>query len=159
MKRFNKFLDNLEKYLLVIGLIIMLFVTVGNVASRKILHFSIAFSEELTINLFVIVSLLGAAVSAKKGSLIGLNIIFSLMPPKIQKFFHFVGLVASVLFIGVLIFYGIKTVQTQILSGQTTPALKWPKWIFGAFVPIGAIFAGIRLIYFYISNMLGKGEK
>ena len=46
----------------VLGLFIMLVIAFGNVVSRYLLPTSWAFTEELTCGLFILVSLLGAAL-------------------------------------------------------------------------------------------------
>ena len=64
---FWKVFDSLEDWFLVITLGLMLILNFANVVSRYCLSTSIAFTEELTTNLFVWSSFIGAAAAAKRG--------------------------------------------------------------------------------------------
>ena len=62
----RKLLDHFEEYILSVSLIIMTFITFANVLARKVFSASWAFTEEITTVLFILSSLIGAAVAAKK---------------------------------------------------------------------------------------------
>lgn len=158
MKKIDKFFDHVEEIILVFSLSIMLAITFGNVLSRKFLHLSWAFAEELTVILFIFSSLIGAAIAAKNGALIGLTILFDVCPPKFRKVFHVVLLVASGFFTYIMVYYGIDMVISEYQSKMTTPALGLPEWIFGLAIPIGCAFLGFRLIQFSIKEILKKGD-
>ena len=49
--------------------------TVGNVLSRKILHQSWSFTEELVVAVFVLITLLAAALAARDGELVNLSLL------------------------------------------------------------------------------------
>lgn len=150
-------LDYIEEYLIGISLIIMTTITFSNVISRRFLGLSLAFTEEITTNLFILMSLLGAAAAAKRGSHLGLSIISDVMPKKVQKAITIFGVTCSVALFSYLAYYGTIMVQTQKLYKQITPALGWPEWMFGLFIPIGSVFLIIRFIQFGISE-LQKGD-
>ena len=158
MKKIDKFLDHVEETILVISLSIMLAITFGNVLSRKLLHFSWAFAEELTVILFIFSSLIGAAIAAKKGGLIGLTLLFDICPPKFRKIFHAVLLVTSAFFTYIMVYYGIDMVISEYKSQMTTPALGLPEWIFGLAIPVGCAFLGFRLMQFSVKEILKKGD-
>lgn len=139
-----KFLNNIENYIMSIGLTIMTFITVANVISRKFLGLSMSFLEEITTAMFLLITLLGAAVAAKRGGHLGLSVLTDLLPKKHQKYVILITWVTSLIFSGLLIKYGIAMVQSEIRMGITTPSLGWPEAIFGSFVPIGGIFILIR---------------
>ncbi|GHS93605.1 hypothetical protein AGMMS50276_04510 [Synergistales bacterium] len=149
----GKILDKFEETILVISLSAMLFITVGNVLSRKILAQSWSFTEELTIALFILSSLTGAAVSAKNGKLIGLTLIFDLAPKRFQKIFTLSLLLAAVFFGGLLSYYGIDMVRMEVLSRQTTPSMGIPEWIFGLTIPFGAVLLLIRMTQYCIRQL------
>ena len=47
-------------------IIVILILTVGNVFSRKIIHRSWSFTEELVVAVFVLITLMAAALSARR---------------------------------------------------------------------------------------------
>ena len=48
------------------------------------------------------------------------------------------------MFSAALCYYGIQMVLQQVKLGQVTPTMQWPEWIFGTFIPFGALFVTIR---------------
>lgn len=140
----KNFLDNIENYVMSVGLTVMTFITVINVISRKFLGLSMSFLEEITTAMFLLITLLGAAAAAKKGSHLGLSVLTDLLPKKHQKYVVLITWLASVVFSVLLIKYGINMVQSEIRMGITTPSLGWPEAIFGSFVPLGGVFILIR---------------
>ncbi len=156
----KKFLDNIEEYISVIGLAVMLTITFVNVLSRKFLGMSWSFTEEITTNMFILITLLGAAIATKKSSHLGLTLLQDRLPQKYRKYFLTISTIIGVFFSATLLIYGVVMVMTEMDSGQLTPALGWPEWMFGSFVPIGAVFILIRTVQAGIVNYRNsnKGE-
>lgn len=62
MKTYKKLMNalaGLEKLVLEIATVLILVLTVGNVFSRKVIHQSWSFTEELVVAVFVLITLLG----------------------------------------------------------------------------------------------------
>lgn len=142
----RKILGNIEEYVSVVGLIIMTTIAFMNVISRKLLGMSWSFTEEITTNVFILISLLGAAIAVKRGSHLGLTILLEKIPKSFRKYFIIISTITEIFFSVMLLIFGIEMVMSELASGQTTPALGWPEWIFGSFVPLGAAFILIRVI-------------
>ena len=47
----------------------------------------------------------------------------------------------------------------EFLSKQTTSALGWPEWIFGSFVPIGALLLGLEFLNYAILYCIDSKKK
>lgn len=143
MEKIEKILDVLSKYIFetlgVIGLAIMLIVAFGNVLSRYVLPVSWAFTEELTCGLFILVSMLGAAVAVKDGKAMGISIVTDRLPKSFQKYMLIIQGAFSGFFGYLLCDYGIEMVQNEMKLNMKTAALQWPEAIFGSFIPIGGV--------------------
>ena len=153
-----KFLDNIENHIIGYGLLIMTTITFVNVISRKFLHLSLSFTEEITTILFILISLLGAAVAAKRGSHLGLSVFTDLLPKKAQKYISLLTWLVASFFSFYLFRYGVDMVKSEYLFKVKTPSLGWPEWIFGLTIPIGAIFIFIRFTQFTV-NVLKKEKE
>ena len=73
MKTYKKIMDvlaGIEKLILVVSTILILVLTVGNVFSRKVIHRSWSFTEELVVAVFVLITLLAAALACREGELV-----------------------------------------------------------------------------------------
>ena len=148
MKGYKKLMDivaMVEKTVLVVTMILILVLTVGNVFSRKVIHQSWSFTEELVVAIFVLITLLGAALSAREGGLVGLNLVTERLPKSAKKPVMILITIFSVLFMGILFYYGMDKVLAQLANQKRTFVLNWPEWIFWSFVPIGS---GCMILHF-----------
>ena len=137
MKIYKKIMNALaavEKIVLVISTLLILVLTVGNVFSRKVIHRSWSFTEELVVAVFVLITLLAAALACREGELVSLTLVTDRLPKKL-----------NIIFSVILFKYGMDKVITQLQNGKRTFVLNWPEWIFWSFVPIGA---GCMILHF-----------
>lgn len=140
MKNNNKFsVSKLGEWICVVVLLVMTFLTFINVCSRFIFHASIAASEEITTNLFVILSLVGAALALQSRNHIGLNIFVDMLKPKAQLAFRLFEGLAGMFFMGFLSYYGFQRLMQQISTGMISPGLGVPTWVYGSFCLLGFV--------------------
>ena len=148
MKVYKKLMNALaavEKIVLVISTLLILVLTVGNVFSRKVIHRSWSFTEELVVAVFVLITLLAAALSCREGGLVSLTLVRDCLPKKLKEPSVILITVLSIIFSVILFKYGMDKVLTQLANGKRTFVLNWPEWIFWSFVPIGA---GCMILHF-----------
>lgn len=77
--------DKIEEILAAACLIVMTILTFANVAARYLFSASFSFSEEITTYLFVLLSMLGTAIAAKRRAHLGLSIVTDAVGPKAEK--------------------------------------------------------------------------
>ena len=154
MKVYKKIMNGVafvEKLILVLSTILIVVLTVGNVLSRKILHQSWSFTEELVVAVFVLITLLAAALAARDGELVNL----SLLPDRLSEKARRILLVVNT----ALFKYGMDKVLTQLANGKRTFVLNWPEWIFWSFVPIGAACMTLHMIEYLIDTFVKAKEE
>ena len=135
-----------EKVILVIATLLILVLTVGNVLSRYVIHRSWSFTEELVVAVFVLITLLAAALACREqDGLVSLTLVTDRLPEKLKKPSVILITVLSIIFSVILFKYGMDKVLTQLANGKRTFVLNWPEWIFWSFVPIGA---GCMILHF-----------
>lgn len=140
----KKFLGNFEEVICTIVLAVMLVLTFANVISRYFLHASISFTEEITSNLFVLLSVMGTAVAARRSAHLGLSIITDRLSEKGKMKAACIANILSAIFGLILLYTGILMVQNQMRINSRTITLQWPEWIYGSFLPLGAFFIVMR---------------
>ena len=143
----------------VVTSVILMFVTVltfANVCVRFLSDGQFAWSEELTINLFVLLIMMGCGLSARDGSLISLSLVFDRLNVMGKKIFVAIITVVNTAFCAILLKTGIEKVMTQMANGKRTPSLLIPEWMFTIFLPIGAVFLILHTIEFCIDVMTNK---
>ena len=149
----------LEKLVLEIATVLILVLTVGNVFSRKVIHQSWSFTEELVVAVFVLITLLAAALACRDGELVNLTILTDRLPAQVRKVFLLFSTILSVAFTAVLFKYGLDKVITQMQNGKRTFVLNWPEWIFWSFVPIGSVCMILHFIEFCLDVCTKKEDK
>ncbi len=142
----RKFLDNFEEAMAGVILLIMASVAFINVITRYLVKYSLAFTEELEVNLFVWMVLLGAAAGFKRGSHLGVNFIVSFFPKRVKKVVIVIGYIITAFLFIVLIYLGIKEIMDEMALDATSESLGIPVWWYTIGVPIGSAIVVWRII-------------
>lgn len=162
MKAYKKLMNviaAIEKIILVITMLLILALTVGNVFSRYVIHRSWSFTEEIVVAVFVLITLLAAALACREGELVNLTLVTNSLPEKTKKPLMILVTVLCVIFSLILFKYGLDKVITQLENGKRTFVLNWPEWIFWSFVPIGAACMILHFIEFYLDYCAKEKEE
>lgn len=117
-----------------------------NVLSRYLFHFSFAATEEITINLFVWLTVIGSGIAFERGGQLGMVTLYNIFPKKFKKLvILFCSGLSALLFLLVDI-YMIQAIYNELTIFQaTSAALEIPVWIYYIGVPVFSVFvfAGI----------------
>ena len=126
-----------DHYLAALLLFVMAAIAFINVLSRYFFHFSFAATEEITINLFVWMTVLGSGIAFERGGHLGMVTFYRKFPAGMKKFVVVLsaGLSAG-LFLLVNI-YMIQAIYDEItLFKAASAALGLPVWIYYLGVPV-----------------------
>ena len=150
MEEFLKFKDPTYRldYLLVAALLFaMAAIAFINVLSRYFFHFSFAATEEITINLFVWMTVIGSGIAFERGAQMGMVTFYNKFPLKMQKaVIVFSSLLSALLFMAVNVFM-IQAIYDEVtLFRAASAALGIPVWIYYVGVPVMSVFV-FRGIY------------
>ena len=118
-----------------------------NVLSRYFIHFSIGATEEITINLFVWMTVVGTGIAFERGAQLGMVTFFNLFPLRMRKsLVVFSACLGAGLFILVCV-YMVQAIYDELtLFHATSAALGIPVWIYYTGVPLFSVFV-FRGIY------------
>lgn len=142
----KKILDHFEEILSAGCLLAMTILAFVNVISRFVFKASLSFTDEITTNLFVLLTLAGASLAARRNAHLGLNLVTDNLSAKWQKNLNIVANLLGVLFTGILVYFGVIMAYNEYRLEQLTAGMQLPEWIFGAFVPLGGILLLLRFI-------------
>lgn len=159
MKIYKKIMNAIAECEKIIMSLILVFVTVItfiNVMVRKFSTSQFAWSEELVINLFVLLIMLGCALCVREGGLITLSLVFDRLKRGGQKVLVCIVTVANMVFWALLLKAGYDKVLTVMANGKLTSSLRWPEWVFQIFLPIGAVLLLLHSIEYFIDFMTDK---
>jgi C4-dicarboxylate transporter DctQ subunit len=154
----SKFLTKFRpgEWIGVIGLAVMGLITFANILARYVFKTSWSFSEELVTGLFLLVSLIGAAIGAERGILMGLSLFTDMLPKRYRRFIQIGQSVFILIFAVLLVYYGIGMTRSEWKMGITTAALGIPEAVYGSFIPIGAFFIAAACVKNIIRNLAKK---
>jgi TRAP-type C4-dicarboxylate transport system permease small subunit len=138
--------DHLEEILGAAILFVQVTVAFLNVITRYVINYSLAWTEEFEVGLFVWLTLLGAAIAYKQHAHLSMVFVANALPQKWQKWIHVVGAVASVLLFVILFVFSVQQVIVEINYGAMTEALGIPQWWFTLGVPIGSLIVIARIL-------------
>ena len=117
-----------------------------NVLSRYLFHFSFAATEEVTINLFVWLTVVGSGIAFERGGQLGMVTLYNIFPAKFKKIVTlFSSALSAILFLFVDI-YMIQAIYDELtLFHATSAALAIPVWIYYIGVPIFSVFVFVGI--------------
>ena len=146
MKLLGKILDYFEESIIIIMMTYMAIMNFLNVVFRYCFSSSFSFTEELTVTVFVWVTMLGVAAGFKRYAHLGMSFVVDLFHGKAKAMFALFGVICSLVFMVLVFYYGIVMVQGQIAMGARTPVLQLPQAVQGLSMPVGAAFVIIRVL-------------
>lgn len=159
MKAYKKIMDGIsfvEQVILSILLVFVTVITFANVVVRKFTSSQFAWTEELVINLFILIIMMGCALCIREGSLISLSLVFDRLKVKGQKVLVAIITVVNLAFWTLLLTTGWEKVLVQIGNGKRTFSLGWPEWMFTIFLPIGAFLLILHSIEYCVDVFGGN---
>ena len=139
-----------ERILLALGAS-MSIIVISQVVSRYALNHSLFWSEELARYILVWLTFLGSSVAYFRGMHPGINIIHRKLPPHLKRLATLFVLILSLLFFGVMIWYGIQF--SYFVRLQTTPALALPKWLVFSIIPLSGFLLALHNVAMIFSEL------
>ncbi len=133
---------------IIMGVLLFVMATISflNVLGRYIFHYSIAFTEEIGVNFFVWITVIGIGIAFERNSHLGMVSLFKMFPKPVKKIIIWLNLVLSAFLIGVVDWFTLKTIyQEMTLFHSTSPALGIQMWIYYLGIPVFSIFVFIRM--------------
>ena len=112
-----------------------------NVLSRYLFHFSFAATEEITINLFVWLTVVGSGIAFERGGQLGMVTLYNLFPKRFKRLIIFFSSGLSALLFVLVDLFTIQAIKDEVtLFHATSAALGIPVWIYYTGVPLFSVF-------------------
>lgn len=139
-------MNHIEEALGALVMAVMVTLAFLNVVTRYVIVYPLAFTEEITISMFVWVTLLGVSVAFRNNAHLAVTFFYDLGSPKLRKLFYTISTVMSIIFFALLTWLGSLQVLDEMELGVTTDSLAIPAWIYSIGVPLFSILVIIRII-------------
>ncbi|MEO8629453.1 MAG: TRAP transporter small permease [Betaproteobacteria bacterium] len=153
---FLRLLDRLEEWLIATCMAVatlVIFVAVVHRYTSRIpalwqytsqLDFS--WAQELCIFLFIWMAKFGAAYGVRTGIHIGVDVLVTNSPPRIQRALIVTGLALGALVTAVIAILGGRWVMFMHDAGTVTADLEWPRWVVYLCIPLGSGLMSFRFM-------------
>jgi TRAP-type transport system small permease protein len=110
-------------------------ITLGNVVARYLTNYSFAFTEEYSIALMVVLTMLGAGIATAADRQIRITWFADLLPPEGRRWAEIIATLAVILMFVLLIWLGGRVVWDEYRFEVTSPGLGEPQWIYTLALP------------------------
>ena len=144
----TKILVGLAKWSAIVAAVIMTIMIFLQVIFRYVIKAPLSFSEELARYMFVWSVAMGSALALRKRKHIGVEVFVQWLPVRFRDQVEIVGSLLSLLFFGLLVWYGFVMVGATM--DQLSPALLLPM----GYVYLAIPSSGIVLFVCEIANFL-----
>ncbi len=141
------FLDaHFEEILGAILLAAMVTIAFLNVIVRYCTSFSFAWSEEMTVNFFVWVTMLGTACGFREGKHLAMNIFYNALPRKARLAAFIFSCILCLVFFGALFWTGCLEVIDEYELESISESLGIPVWWYTIATPAFSLLIIFRML-------------
>ena len=138
--------DHLEEGACVLIFGVMTAVAFVNVITRYVIRYSLAFTEELVVSLFVWLTLLGTAVAFRQGGHLAFTWLDERSPRALRRLSLWFSTALSAGLFAALAWYGVVQIQNERMMGTTSEALAIPQWWYTAGIPVFGLLVVVRVL-------------
>ena len=125
-----------EEVVIAAGMAAIALITAANVAVRYLTNISFAFTEEYSVVLMVIVTVLGTSLAMAGGRHIKIEYFTSLLSARGQKIAEIISMGLVILCFGIIAIYGAYLTWDEYRFESLTPGLGHPQWLHTGWLPL-----------------------
>lgn len=111
-------------------------ITAANVVTRYLTDVSLAFTEEYSVVLMVVVTLLGTAVATGAGRHIRIGYFADQLPPHARRGTEILAMLLTILCFGLLAWYGARLAWDEYRFEVLSNGLGHPNWWYTGWLPL-----------------------
>ncbi len=142
-----------EEILGAILLALMACIAFINVIVRYCTNLSFAASEELTVNFFVWIVLLGTSRAFREGGNFSMNILYEHASRLIRLLLYVISLACSIAFFAALCWHGTFEVIDELELEVVSESLAIPVWLYTAATPVFSALIIVRILQKFFEDL------
>jgi TRAP-type C4-dicarboxylate transport system permease small subunit len=137
---------SVERALLAGVMALLCVITMANVIVRYFTNVSFAFTEEISVSLLVVMTLVGASTAFYRHKHIAIVFFVERSSAAARRRLHFFSLVVCAVMFGLLAWYGGRMAWDDYRFEVTSPALGVPQWFYTVWLPVLSLVIVMRLL-------------
>lgn len=149
MKKIITFIEKtpFTKFICTILIIGMAIIMTMNAILRHFFHFSFNWGDEILRYVSIYMAFAGIVAGFRYGKHISITVVTEhLIPEKLRPAFRILSDVCSIIFMGLLVYFGIILVQRIGASGQLSTAMRIPMAAIYAAVPVCGVLSIVQIL-------------
>jgi TRAP-type C4-dicarboxylate transport system permease small subunit len=135
-----------EEVVVAAGMAAIALITAANVVTRYLTNISLAFTEEFSVVLMVIVTLFGTALAMAGGRHIRIGYFVDLLSARGRRIAEMAAMILVVICFGILLIYGALLTWDEYRFESLTPGLGQPQWLHTGWLPLLSVLVIARAI-------------
>lgn len=147
-----------EKIICAVLFLSMTFLGFANVVVRYGTNYSFAVTEELLTNGFLLLTVFGAAIAARRGDHLAVTLVHDLLPPALRRLVFLLSVLLSLTLLALSAWFSWQSVTQMMASGTRSYGLGLPKWYYQIGVPFGFALVLIRYLEHAVEVMRGSSD-
>jgi len=131
-------------------------ITFANVVLRYLTDESIAWTEEISIALMVVMTLAAAGAAVARERHIRIDYFLERGSPQRQRLFALIGAGAVIVLFAAMAVLGTRMVWDEFRFGETSPGIGVPKWWYSIWLPILSVAIALRAAGVFLRKWRGE---
>ena len=152
----NKRPARIERALAAGCMALLCIITFANVVVRYLSNVSFAFTEEFSVFLMLMLTLLGSVVAFAEGRHIRITLLVDLLPKPGKKLCASIEWLANIALFGLLTWFGWCMAFDDFEFEVTSPGLGLPQWCYTIWLPLLCALIVLRLVLLVASRRTKK---
>jgi TRAP-type C4-dicarboxylate transport system permease small subunit len=144
---------SIERFILALLMAVLCVITMANVVVRYFTNVSFAFTEEISVSLMVVMTLLGAATAFYGDKHISVVFVTERLSPPARRLTALFGHAACALMFGLLAWYGARMAWDDYRFDVTSPALGIAQWLYTVWLPLLSVLIVARLMTLMLARV------
>ncbi|MCU0951374.1 MAG: TRAP transporter small permease [Burkholderiaceae bacterium] len=136
----------IEEVIAAAAMALICLITFANVVVRYLTDASFAFTEEFSVFLLVVLTLVGASAAFARNRNIRVEFFADMTPPRVRRALEVLGLALTVVLFVMVAWYGARFVADDWTFGTTSPGIGIPQWIYSVWLPVLALAIAARAL-------------
>ena len=148
----------IERALAATCMALLCIITFANVLVRYLSNASFAFTEEFSVALMLILTLLGSVSAFAEGKHIRITLLVDKLPKIGQRACSALEWLANVALFALLAGFGARMALDDFDFEVTSPGLGLPQWLYTIWLPLLSALIVVRLILLLVSHRAAANE-
>ncbi|WP_417842326.1 TRAP transporter small permease [Thalassospira sp.] len=136
----------IEEAIAALAMALICLISLANVVVRYLTDISFAFTEEFSVFLLVVMTLVGASIAFARNEHIRITFFLARFPRPVRIVVELLILAITTLLFAMIMYYGATFALDQYEYGEVSAGLGYPSWIYSLWLPLLSLVILFRVV-------------